>query len=145
MTMMDANLPEAVVAARRRSSAEAVASAMDRKHRAVSASLMSALAVPTIDLSADKGEVARRMWDAALEVGFFYVVNHGIPQEQIDAAFAASEGFFAHPRDEKERRLFDTERNSGYEYMTHAPPSTGVADQKESMEVTTRKGCMDEL
>ena len=33
---------------------------------------------------------------------------------------------------------------SGFEHFTQVRPSTGVADQKESIQVTARKGVMDE-
>jgi isopenicillin N synthase-like dioxygenase len=38
---------------------------------------------------------------ACREVGFFYAVNHGIPQAQIDAVFAMAQRFFALPEREK--------------------------------------------
>ena len=55
--------------------------------------------VPTIDMQCDAA--AQQMWDAATTVGFFTVVNHGVPQSVIDAAFAASEAFFAQDKDAK--------------------------------------------
>jgi hypothetical protein len=33
--------------------------------------------------------------------------------------------------------------NCGFEYYSQVRPSTGVADQKESLQVTAREGCMD--
>src|SRR5277367_3995469 len=60
--------------------------------------------VPRIDMSGfdkRKPEIAEQVWDASTEIGFFQLVNHGIPQEQIDEAFAMTERFFALPHDTK--------------------------------------------
>jgi isopenicillin N synthase-like dioxygenase len=62
--------------------------------------------VPRIDMSgfdARKAEIADQLWRASTEIGFFQLVNHGIPQEQIDEAFAMTERFFALPHDTKAR------------------------------------------
>jgi len=84
------------------------------------------------------------MWNAASEVGFFTVINHGIAESDIQGAFDASKKFFALPRDEKERQApFAKEANSGYEFMAQIRPSTGTPDQKESLQITARAGCMD--
>src|ERR1700760_2350885 len=60
--------------------------------------------VPRIDLShfeARKAEIADQLWSAASEIGFFQLINHGIPQEQIDEAFLMTERFFALPHQTK--------------------------------------------
>lgn len=61
--------------------------------------------LPVVDLSGlftgdadDKAKVAAALGDAARSSGFFYIVNHGIPQDQIDAVFAASKEFHDKPR-----------------------------------------------
>jgi len=51
--------------------------------------------------------------DACERVGFFYIANHGVPQELIDRAFAESRRFHALPLDEK-NRLPINENNIGY-------------------------------
>lgn len=38
---------------------------------------------------------------ACLDTGFFYIVNHGVPQAMIDGAFAANRAFHARPVEEK--------------------------------------------
>jgi isopenicillin N synthase-like dioxygenase len=50
---------------------------------------------------------------ASEEVGFFYLAGHGVPDEVVDAAFAASREFHAMPLLEK-RRLAINENNIGY-------------------------------
>jgi isopenicillin N synthase-like dioxygenase/tRNA(Arg) A34 adenosine deaminase TadA len=100
--------------------------------------------VPIIDLRGPEDEVAERLWHAATTVGFFVVTGHGIPQRVIDDAFASSSNFFDQSVECKETQSpFDPKLNSGYEYMTQVRPSTGLADRKESLQITARDGCMD--
>lgn len=49
------------------------------------------------------------------------------------------------PLSKKEIRPFNVELNSGYEYMQQSPPSINAVDQKETMQITARRGCMDDL
>ena len=54
--------------------------------------------VPVIDLSNPAPDaISQALWAAATTVGFFTVINHGIPLDQIDDAFSCSESFFAQP------------------------------------------------
>jgi len=99
--------------------------------------------VPVIDLSQPDEVCAQAMWEAACEVGFFTVVNHGISKATIDHAFETSAAFFAQPRATKEAQSpFAKHLNSGYEFMSQVRPSTGLADQKESLQITARAGAM---
>lgn len=101
-------------------------------------------AVPVIDLSLDDAEVAKQMWNAATSVGFFTVINHGVPRSTISDAFDASAAFFAHELEAKRSASpFAAKLNSGYEFMSQVRPSTGTADQKESLQITARAGAMD--
>mmetsp|Transcript_13934 Transcript_13934/g.30456 ORF Transcript_13934/g.30456 Transcript_13934/m.30456 type:complete len:544 (+) Transcript_13934:160-1791(+) len=102
--------------------------------------------VPVIDVSSSRSaeEIADELFQAATTVGFFSVVNHGIPQEAIDSAFAASEQFFSQDQSSKESQSpFARDKNSGYEYFCQVRPSTGTVDQKESLQITARKGVME--
>jgi isopenicillin N synthase-like dioxygenase len=100
--------------------------------------------VPVIDMSLSDDACADAMWEAATRVGFFTVVNHGIEEELIDHAFGASSAFFAQPRAAKEEQSpFARGLNSGFEYMAQVRPSTGLADRKESLQVTARAGAME--
>ncbi|MCF4165325.1 isopenicillin N synthase family oxygenase [Zavarzinia compransoris] len=95
--------------------------------------------VPRIDLGDfeyRKAEIADALWAAATEVGFFQLINHGIPQEQIDTVFALAERYFALPRDAKMRHALRKGTNAGWEYMAQIRPSTGTADCKESYQIT---------
>ena len=44
-----------------------------------------------------KTEIADQLWDAAVDVGFFQIVNHGIDLAEVHNAFAMTERFFALP------------------------------------------------
>ncbi len=45
----------------------------------------------------ERRAVADAIGKACEEVGFFYLANHGVPQELIDATFDASKSFYAQP------------------------------------------------
>ncbi|MCT8997523.1 isopenicillin N synthase family dioxygenase [Chelativorans intermedius] len=95
--------------------------------------------VPRIDMSDYEGrkqEIADALWTAATEIGFFQLVNHGIPQEQVDEAFAMSERFFALPSEVKAKYPLVGGTNAGWEYKAQVRPSTGTADHKESYQIT---------
>ncbi|CDS12219.1 hypothetical protein LRAMOSA04414 [Lichtheimia ramosa] len=77
-------------------------------------------------------EIIETLMKAATNEGFFYVVNHGIPIEDIRAMFKASVDWFALSDDIKAKYPIDVSRNAGWEKLTQVRPSTGVADLKES-------------
>lgn len=96
-------------------------------------------AIPQIDMShfaQRKIEIAEALWEASTDIGFFQLVNHGIPEEQIDEAFNLTEQFFALPQEVKSQYPLQPGTNAGWEYMTQVRPSTGTADQKESYQIT---------
>jgi isopenicillin N synthase-like dioxygenase len=80
----------------------------------------SAAQIPVIDFGAVfTGEpgalqaLAPALRHACENVGFFYAFNHGVPEELIDRAFAASRRFHALPMEEK-LKLRLNENNIGY-------------------------------
>jgi isopenicillin N synthase-like dioxygenase len=92
-----------------------------------------------IDLSnfeARKAEIADQLWDAAIDVGFFQLINHGISPEEIRAAFGEAERFFAMPDSVKGQYPLKKAVNSGWESKAQVRPSTGTPDQKESYQIT---------
>jgi isopenicillin N synthase-like dioxygenase/tRNA(Arg) A34 adenosine deaminase TadA len=100
--------------------------------------------VPVIDMSLSDDEVSKHLWEAATTVGFFTVINHGIDQSLIDAAFGSAGQFFDQSvEDKKAQSPLDMSINSGFESFSQVRPSTGVADQKESLQITARTGCME--
>jgi len=50
--------------------------------------------IPLIDLTLPQDELIGRVRDACTRVGFFYISNHGVPQETIDRVFATAQDFF---------------------------------------------------
>jgi len=80
-------------------------------------------AIPVIDFSpafrSDPGDpaaleaLAAQVRHASETVGFFYLAGHGVLDEVVDAAFAASREFHALPLEEK-MRLSLNENNIGY-------------------------------
>ena len=81
-----------------------------------------------------KEEIAEQLWAASVDIGFFQVTNHGIPIEDIRAAFARAQAFFDQPKDTKAQ--WPLSRNSGWEHKAQIRPSTRTPDQKESYQVT---------
>ena len=88
------------------------------------------------DLPARRTEIARELWAAATDIGFFQVVDHGIAPADVDAAFAAAEAFFALPEEVKGRRPLVKALNAGWESKSQVRPSIGTPDEKESYQVT---------
>ncbi|MGU3412536.1 isopenicillin N synthase family dioxygenase [Enterobacteriaceae bacterium C34A] len=86
------------------------------------------------DFETRKEEIADALWQASIEIGFFQVSGHGIPLDDINAAFSRAEQFFALP--EAVKGQFPLNRNAGWEYRAQIRPSTGKPDQKESYQVT---------
>lgn len=69
--------------------------------------------VPLIDARAlianrDYAGTAAALHDAATRVGFFYLTGHGIPEDLMARAFAATRGFFALPSADKTSVAVDT-------------------------------------
>ncbi|SJZ37138.1 Isopenicillin N synthase [Enhydrobacter aerosaccus] len=95
--------------------------------------------IPRIDLGdfdRRKAEITEALWAASTDIGFFQVVNHGIPIDHIRRAFAETEAFFALPDSEKARHPLVKKLNAGWECRAQVRPSTGTADQKESYQIT---------
>lgn len=79
-------------------------------------------------------EITAQLVAAAETDGFFAIVNHGIPVEEVEAQFDAAERFFSLPDDVKATVPF-SHKNTGWEKKAQIRPSTGVADQKESYQM----------
>ena len=56
----------------------------------------------------DIRRVAGQIHEAATDIGFFYISNHGISDDLIDQAFAVAKDFFALPVEAKETVAVDT-------------------------------------
>src|SRR5208283_3161919 len=99
--------------------------------------------LPIIDLTplgegdAGLARVAAQVGAACRDVGFFYVVNHGVARERIEEAFAQSRRFFALPLAEKRRISMEVVGgNRGYSALLgEALDPTQGPDLKEAFNV----------
>jgi isopenicillin N synthase-like dioxygenase len=76
--------------------------------------------IPVIDISnfgTRKNEIREQLMAAAVDVGFFVVVGHGIPQELVDEQFSIANNFFQLPDDVKAKYAMPKGRNAGWEKM----------------------------
>lgn len=74
--------------------------------------------IPIIDLAQDQTVSAAELRDACTRVGFFYVKNHGVPEDLIDDVWKVAKDFFALPLEEKmEIELHKTPNMRGYTPM----------------------------
>jgi len=95
--------------------------------------------IPVIDIAglasdqdAERRDVAAQMREAAERIGFFYVRNHGVPQDLVDRVFAASRAFFALPAEIKARATIN-EIHRGWLAVGQAKMYAGARiDLKES-------------
>lgn len=95
--------------------------------------------VPVISLAnleQRRAEITDQLWSAASDTGFFQLGDHGIPAEIVDRAFGAAEAFFNLPDSAKAAYPWKRELNAGWESRAQVRPSTKVADQKESYQLT---------
>jgi len=58
--------------------------------------------IPVVDLSQPTAAVGAAIRKAAIDVGFFYIANHGVPKPVVEAAFAEAQKFFRAPDAVKE-------------------------------------------
>ena len=88
---------------------------------------------------ADRARVAAELGRACREVGFFYVVDHGIPAERIQRAFGDARQLFELPlRDKQAMSIKLSPHNRGYVAMAdeRLNPRAG-ADMKEAFNIGT--------
>jgi isopenicillin N synthase-like dioxygenase len=99
-------------------------------------------AVPVIDFAgmlgedaAAKARVAAKLREACVNVGFFYLANHGIPQPLVNAMFAECPRFFGLPLEDKMRlHVKKSSTQMGYIAMKdeNANPTIGQGDLHEA-------------
>src|SRR4051794_6755134 len=77
--------------------------------------------------------IAKEIGRACRDIGFFYVRNHGIPQELMNEVFAASKSFFAQPEPAKAAvSIAKSKHNRGYVGMSAERLDPKHADLKEA-------------
>ena len=87
--------------------------------------------VDLADFERRKADVGAQLLSACEGSGFFYCVNHGIPQAEVDAAFARSRAFFALPAAAK-RAVVGDQTNPHY-VLGYTEESTGGAIMREGL------------
>ena len=108
--------------------------------------------LPIIDLgpyfAGEAGALERlsgEITGACTDVGFFYIINHGVPEDLIDGAFAQSKRFHALPLAAKQRLALD-QNNIGYMAMNTSMQAHSTVhkattpNQNESFFVTHDRG-----
>ncbi|MEP0914637.1 isopenicillin N synthase family oxygenase [Leptolyngbya sp. GB1-A1] len=93
-------------------------------------------ALMSSDRVADRQQVANQICQACLEVGFFYIKNHGVPQSVINHAFAQSKRFFSLPLAEKmEIHISNSSNHRGYvPFLEERVDVTAEPDLKEALD-----------
>lgn len=94
--------------------------------------------IPTVslaDFDQRIEEITTQLVDAAENVGFFSIIDHGIARSDVDGVFEASANFFSLPDEIKSRVPFSPTENVGWEKNAQIRPSTGAYDRKESYQL----------
>jgi isopenicillin N synthase-like dioxygenase len=100
----------------------------------------SADELPILDLAAlgqggDVAPVARKLREACLTTGFFYVANHGIPAGTIDGLFAATRRYFDLPMEQRLDHRIDERFRRGFMPQGINQHPGFAPDIKESYEI----------
>jgi isopenicillin N synthase-like dioxygenase len=89
-----------------------------------------------------KAEMAAKLRDACVNVGFFYLANHGIPKGLVDAVFGECPRFFGLPLEEK-MRLHVRQSSTLLGYVgfkdENANPAIGKGDLHEAFDFTSEE------
>ncbi|KAI5779131.1 hypothetical protein EDC01DRAFT_320023 [Geopyxis carbonaria] len=88
------------------------------------------------DFESRREEIAKQLLDAAENTGFFVLVNQESPSPaEIEEMFEISKTFFDLPASSKSRYAHNRADNAGWEFKSQIRPSTGLPDQKESLQL----------
>ena len=92
----------------------------------------------TLDLSifdtpGGKQKLSAQLFDAINKIGFFYITNFGLSQDEVDEQFAIGKEFFELPLDEKLKYRADLENGgyNGYKPMGIRQLKPGIFDNTE--------------
>ncbi|KAI0406904.1 hypothetical protein F4802DRAFT_80950 [Xylaria palmicola] len=92
----------------------------------------------TLDLSqfdqpGGKQKLATQLFDAIQKIGFFYIINFGLTQEQVDEQFAIGKEVFQLPTEEKLKYRADLENGgyNGYKPLGLREVRPGIFDNTE--------------
>jgi len=92
--------------------------------------------IPVIDIQGLRSgnleeveEAAKKIGDACKDIGFFYIVNHGISTNIIDDTFRYSKEFFDLPLNEKMKYSLE---NNSMSFRGYSPALSELADGKRN-------------
>jgi non-heme dioxygenase-like protein len=94
--------------------------------------------IPTIslrDYDARVDDITKELVDAAENVGFFCIIDHGISRGIVESMFENSARFCSLPDNVKSQVPFSPKNNAGWEKNAQIRPSTGAVDRKESYQM----------
>ena len=74
------------------------------------------------DVPGGKQKLAEQLKDAVHNVGFFYITNFGLSQDEVDHQFAIGKEFFSLPTEEKVKYRADLEHGN---YNGYRPKGSG--------------------
>jgi len=83
------------------------------------------LIVDISDFENRKHEIARQLYHASHNVGFFYIKGHGVPNKDINSIFNAGEQFLDLPADVKEKFVWVPDRYLGWRSQRDLESVTG--------------------
>lgn len=99
--------------------------------------------IPVIDLTdasspspEARKRVARDIYDACVNVGFFYVKNHGVPQDVVNGCFTEAKRFF-HGLSTEDKMELDISKNT--EFYGYAPIQTKMPEGATKKRESSRK------
>lgn len=98
--------------------------------------------IPVLDYSllsdpSTKPQFIAQLHNALVNVGFYYLTNHPVPEEDIEAVVAYAPKFFDLPAEEKERiRMIHSPHFFGYSRFG-AELTKGKVDQREQFDFGT--------
>lgn len=96
--------------------------------------------ISLVDFDSRVDEITAELVSAAENVGFFCIVDHGIPPEVVDKMFNDSARFFGLDDTIKAKVPFSPQNNAGWEKNAQIRPSTGAPDRKESYQMQFGSG-----
>lgn len=95
--------------------------------------------IPRISLKNHKQrreEIKEQLYEAAITDGFFSLYGQDFPSKSdIEKVFKLSQQFFDLPMEAKMKTPHQKLKNTGYEYLSQVRPSSGLPDQKESIQM----------
>ncbi|KAL2823818.1 putative 2OG-Fe(II) oxygenase family oxidoreductase [Aspergillus cavernicola] len=94
---------------------------------------LSTLDLSQFDQPGGKERLAKQLFEAIQNIGFFYIINFGLSQEDVDRQFSIGKQIFNLPIEEKLKYRAELEKGgyNGYKPMGLREISPGVIDKTE--------------